>query len=425
MANARGKIYLGYEDEIINNKNQALINYSVNKIGGHPDWPAEKINFQSKCPLCGLHRLQILQCYAPLDNSPYHRTLYVFACVNPNCWIQSESWACIRSQFQADTKELTPTVVAIPPENLSWCSDADQWDDNGDSVNGNTFDVDNVNCGQKLSDDDESNSLEMECVEVALGNLQVYDAHNANMSPVQGAVGAIAPPVAAAELEGGDEPDLVCVDTPTNAGTDLQAILAEAAELPVELRNHLLKEPLQFVPKYIYVEEEIRQPRANYGNDNVNELINKYKRENELELSSPEAVHGAAGGADEETYESAAPLHGDALFHAFLCRLREHPGQILRYTREEPPLLGAPLSNPSSPEAPNIPGICVRCGSSLICELQLLPSFSHALTLPQDKISRPLSHLHFLSVLIFTCSRSCWSNDDVIVNETVIFQPEV
>lgn len=36
------------------------------------------------------------------------------------------------------------------------------------------------------SDDDESNSYELESVEQALGNLQVFDAHNANMSPVQG-----------------------------------------------------------------------------------------------------------------------------------------------------------------------------------------------------------------------------------------------
>ena len=40
---------------------------------------------------------------------------------------------------------------------------------------------------------------------------------------------------------------------------------------------------------------------------------------------------GVGGGSDEEPYEEAAPLHGDRLFHAFLTRLRNHPGQILRY----------------------------------------------------------------------------------------------
>lgn len=41
-------------------------------------------------------------------------------------------------------------------------------------------------------------------------------------------------------------------------------------------------------------------------------------------------VGGAAGGADDEQYEEAAPLHGDRLFHAFVTRLRDNPGQILR-----------------------------------------------------------------------------------------------
>lgn len=35
-------------------------------------------------------------------------------------------------------------------------------------------------------EDEESNSYEIDSVEQALENLQVFDAHNANMSPVQG-----------------------------------------------------------------------------------------------------------------------------------------------------------------------------------------------------------------------------------------------
>lgn len=35
-------------------------------------------------------------------------------------------------------------------------------------------------------EDEESISIEMDNVEQALGNLQVFDTHNANMSPVQG-----------------------------------------------------------------------------------------------------------------------------------------------------------------------------------------------------------------------------------------------
>lgn len=42
-----------------------------------------------------------------------------------------------------------------------------------------------------------------------------------------GAVGAIGVPVAAAELEGGDEPGLVTVDTPTNPSNNIEQLLSQ------------------------------------------------------------------------------------------------------------------------------------------------------------------------------------------------------
>lgn len=36
MAKRHGRVYLGYEEEFIAEKNQTLVNYSVNKIGGQP-----------------------------------------------------------------------------------------------------------------------------------------------------------------------------------------------------------------------------------------------------------------------------------------------------------------------------------------------------------------------------------------------------
>ncbi|XP_063827398.1 programmed cell death protein 2-like [Ostrinia nubilalis] len=443
MAKQQGKVYLGYEDEPIGEKFQTLLSYTVNKIGGLPDWPPlENVQFSSKCPLCGLHRLLVVQCYAPLENSTYHRTLYVFACINPNCWTQSESWLCLRSQILDSASSQPSTIVAMPKSesNLTWCNGADEWDenDNGDSANGNVMNVDNApspnNAMQRNSDEDEeSNSIELETVEQALGNLQVFDAHNANMSPVQGAIGAIGAPVAAAELEGGDEPGLVTVDTPLAPTSDMETLLHQTAELPPDLRSRLMLGPLQFVPKYIYVEEEWRKPH-NYE-DKVTELLNKYQRENE-EIEVPAAgdrVGGALGGSEDEQYEEATPLHGDRLFHAFITRLQDNPGQILRYSREVPPLLGAPL--PSAANTPEggaaaaatglaqVGGTCPRCGRARVCELQLVPALAHSLRLAGA--SPAPSHLHFLSVLILTCPLSCWQPRDTLVQEAVVFQPEV
>ncbi|XP_034828427.1 programmed cell death protein 2-like [Maniola hyperantus] len=428
MAKYQGKVYLGYEEEIIVEKNQTQLNYTINKIGGLPDWPPIKdIKFSTKCPLCSLHRLLIVQCYAPLEGSVYHRTLYVFACINPSCWTQSESWTCVRSQIQ-DEPTKTSAVVRIPSSetNLSWCKGSDDWNenDNGDTTNGNVLFVDNspLNGVQRNSDEeDESNSYDLETVEQALGNLQV-DAHNANMSPVQGAVGAVGAPVPVAELEGGDEAGLVLAETPSAPLDNMEILFHQMIELPPDIRTCLLSGPLQFIPKYIYVEEEWN--KTYNDNAKVTELLNKYKRDNEIEVGSV-AERGSGGvGCDDEAYEEAAPLHGDRLFHAFLTRLHQSPGQILRYSRDEPPLLGAPLpTSENTTDSPYKPTVCLRCGSRLICELQLVPAFADTLRIQNNNM--PLTHLHFLSVLIFTCSQSCWQPNDRMVEETLIFQPEV
>lgn len=36
MAKKQGKVYLGYEEEIISEKNKTLLSFTVNKIGGLP-----------------------------------------------------------------------------------------------------------------------------------------------------------------------------------------------------------------------------------------------------------------------------------------------------------------------------------------------------------------------------------------------------
>lgn len=59
---------------------------------------------------------------------------------------------------------------------------------------------------------------------------------------------------------------------------DLICLVFQTAELPHDLRSRLMCGPLQFVPKFIYVEEEWLSLTGN--DDRVNLLLNKYKREN-------------------------------------------------------------------------------------------------------------------------------------------------
>lgn len=85
-----------------------------------------------QCRLCGLYQLLALQLYVPLESSKYHRTLYIFACINPNCWNQNESWTCLRVQVLEDeckANALDTSSINVP-STTSWLSDANDWGDN-------------------------------------------------------------------------------------------------------------------------------------------------------------------------------------------------------------------------------------------------------------------------------------------------------
>ncbi|XP_067618998.1 programmed cell death protein 2-like [Eurosta solidaginis] len=157
MAKNKSTVYLGYEDEEITSNHGSILNSTVNKVGGAPDWPSGEIKVPS-CPLCGTARPLIVQLYAPLEQSQFHRTLYVFACLNPACSQNSKSWLCIRTQH-LDTPSESELINAVPPpltagggggmgkkkknakhatqsQKISWCSGADDW---GDALEENCF----------------------------------------------------------------------------------------------------------------------------------------------------------------------------------------------------------------------------------------------------------------------------------------------
>ncbi|XP_025416088.1 programmed cell death protein 2-like isoform X2 [Sipha flava] len=105
MAKASEKVLLGFVDEPITENCLNDVDL-INKIGELP------------IPL-------LMQIYAPLTNSIYHRTLYIHACVNPGCWNKSQSWICLRRQWISvnhsdDNQQLTTTFI-------EWCDNADDW----------------------------------------------------------------------------------------------------------------------------------------------------------------------------------------------------------------------------------------------------------------------------------------------------------
>ncbi|XP_058789120.1 programmed cell death protein 2-like [Phymastichus coffea] len=419
----RTRIYLGYEDEYVTEKHRSFVNFTTNKIGGKPDWHNEQTTLTApQCRLCGLHQLLALQIYAPLDNSKYHRTLYIFSCINPNCWNQNESWTCLRVQsleHAANTDTLSSFCATVQTTATSWLADADDWgdsnwNDNDSERNGNNL----ISDSNKFSLSAQNTNYEEE-LKGDFSELQVDDP-NANSptsveSPVGvGAVGRLDSPHASAEIEG-EESEVVCIDTPTQPHCDLISLLQEVTPPPIQETESKGKSSLNFMEIFISVDEEYSVSDVP---QHVRDLFVEYQR------SNPDATAEHSDGISDECkaydggvekYEKSIPKHGDEMFHNFVSRIQKNPGQILRYARDNSaPLLLYPMGG--------CIGRCRHCGDEMNFELQILPTLIPKLKL--NTRSDRYFQLEFGTILIFTCVRSCWSTTDSYREEHVIVQAE-
>lgn len=105
---------------------------------------------------------------------------------------------------------------------------------------------------------------------------------------------------------------------------------------------------------------------------------------------------GGAGG--EERYEKTRARHGDAFFSSFRKKISPCPQQVLRYCRGGRPLLLS--SNPAQTVSP-----CGTCGGARTFELQLMPAL---VSLLQAADGGGGGQVEFGTVLVYTCTNSCW-----------------
>ncbi|XP_055906220.1 programmed cell death protein 2-like [Eupeodes corollae] len=440
MAKSKSIVYLGFEDEEVTEKHRNLMNSTVNKIGGCPDWPVADIKVPN-CPTCSSVRPLLVQLYAPLDNSQFHRTLYVFACLHPSCSATSKGWLCLRTQ-NLDTSNCEIESAAgmknkksSTVQKISWCGGADDWGDdcedlNQNEENGNVIKMDN----SRLSDDeDESNSMENDLI-CALDNLDVDDK-NANCGAQGGgggggvgmggagvgAYGTVNVQTVCAEIEGG-ESDVVFVEPPQIPERNLMTLLKESGTDPCKITDPTLRS------FFLAVDEErnVSSPTNYFGlSDHVRDLYQEYKKlEDSIgtgsPLTPPTASSGMSGGiggghdGDGEMYEKGIPVHGDIMFHNFLSSIQSNPGQLIRYSRDGHPLLIAPLSEPI-PKCPN-------CGGETVCEVQILSTLIPKLRMQQNDDAAPIE---YGNVLVFTCLNSCWDTPDKMRYENIIVQKEI
>lgn len=118
--------------------------YLTNKVGGHPDWLPVISRQSPRCGRCGAPLAHVVQVYCPLEASPYHRNLHLFACPGADCSGRSESWRALRSQgLETDVAAAPSSSKAAPPleaplSSTDWCDSADDWgmEEGGDGWGG-------------------------------------------------------------------------------------------------------------------------------------------------------------------------------------------------------------------------------------------------------------------------------------------------
>ncbi|XP_068169588.1 programmed cell death protein 2-like isoform X2 [Antennarius striatus] len=103
--------------------------FLTNKVGGQPDWSPLTTRQSPRCGCCGSPLVHAVQIYCPLDASPFHRNLHLFACPGADCGGGPECWKVFRSQCletAVTTSRPTPAQEA-PLSATDWCDSADDW----------------------------------------------------------------------------------------------------------------------------------------------------------------------------------------------------------------------------------------------------------------------------------------------------------
>ncbi|XP_013872272.1 programmed cell death protein 2-like [Austrofundulus limnaeus] len=343
MASRVRDTLIGLMDGMTNSHQTTFL---TNKVGGDPDWPPLIAPQSPRCGVCGAPSAHVVQVYCPLEASPYHRTLHLFACSRSDCSGRSEAWSALRSQSlePADTSGRPAPHQEAPPPATDWCSSADDWgtvDDGWEEV-----------VEQKVQ-------------------VQEQTALQTEVSQM-------------------------------DVSRGLQHLsLDESKDINI------------YRPFFISVVEE-SDLCEDEDLGHAQELLREYERREGV------AVGGLQGASrtEEEKYEKTRARHGDAVFSRFMKTISVCPQQILRYHRGGKSLF---VSEPPSNMGQLVPA-CVSCGGPRTFELQLMPAL---VSLLQTKEGSSETELEFGTVLVYTCTNSCWSSgSDSAVEEFCFVQAD-
>ncbi|XP_064597451.1 programmed cell death protein 2-like isoform X2 [Liolophura sinensis] len=384
-----------------------------------------------QCEECQKGMLLVTQLFCQLD-SAFNRTLYIFACVTPDCQGKAKSWRIFRSQTKVDSDLHSASVDessgirgASSTNPNHWCDSADDWglddeecvrvvmetdcksqqqlrNENGDTK---TSEDSIIQKGKEtgspdMTDDCEKDQNEKTAIsECSIHFQQMHIHDDSARSSLDDCV---------------ESSPLKCQFTsPVTASSN-----KVAAERTTILSHGDLSEfdnqvsgnsQRRFIPYFISTLAESLCVQQ-FEDRHVHQLLKEYERKEGCGYR--ETFYDDSGGSGEK-YEKSEIKHGDKQLYRFKKTLTLCPEQCLRYQWAGEPLFlsdsaGCPLSTSIPP--------CPVCGERRVFELQLMPALAYVLQIENTE-ERPIE---FGTVLIFTCVKSCWQDGDVLREEVVV-----
>uniref|UniRef100_A0A8C8X348 Programmed cell death 2 like n=1 Tax=Panthera leo TaxID=9689 RepID=A0A8C8X348_PANLE len=295
MAAVRKPVLLGLRDTAVRGRPTGSGAWTASKLGGLPDALPSVAAPRPVCERCRQPLALVVQVYCPLEGSPFHRLLYVFACPRPRCSMGgARSWKVFRSQC-LQTREKEAQDAQKQENGLAaedWCEGADDWGSDSEEVPPPQRTLDFGNDPHSAKDTD--------CT------AQLRDLH------LQDTVLGAAPPVS---------PGLAP----------------------------------QFLPYYMCVVDE-DDYRDFVSLDHAHCLLRDYQQKEGMDME--QLLSQSLPGDGDEKYEKTTIKSGDKIFYKFMKRIAACQEQILRYSWSgEPLFLTCPTSEITEPPACSYCGV--------------------------------------------------------------------
>ncbi|KAK7091560.1 programmed cell death protein 2-like [Littorina saxatilis] len=451
---------LGAPERLV--KENETTTWETSKIGGMPDWFQADI-LHPCCSRCKTELILVTQIYCPLSDSSFHRCLYVFVCPEKACSNQCHGWRVVRGQL-LDKQSAKGSENGSSQDNWGqddwgqgqddwgqgqddWGEGQDDWGQDDETKTDSTLQPESsiATTADRLSEmvvTDKTTSTDSTVIQsesernpnqesnpplplqhsgkktfanvVSQSNSGDNNDKNSNSDTEPAAASASKDEMF--EATEGVEVEAVTID-----GEGVQRMmellaLRQATETDSKDEAACGKKPRDFkratFPAYyleVFAESEVESDMTAH----VNDLLQDYKQREGKDFAALLDDHRKGGaGAQTEQYDKTEVKHGDKLCYKFIKRVQLYPPQCVRYQWNGSPLLM------SKPRGTSTVDRCQHCGSSQVFELQLVPPLIPLLKLPGETESL----VEFGTVLVYTCSKSCWSDSEGWREESVILQ---